>query len=322
MGGKRESFGGFGGARVVGSNRYKVGKPQILTVDDDELEVKSGFSSDKFGLAELTAAAMSREEIEQHFASDETLDLSKFEWKKEKPVLLVISAADKDGAPVIAVFDDDKAVADAQMIEQRIERWRQRIANTSAGTGVQMAAPMHPLGKKEEARLKENLLPGENVICQCVGPYGQSLVLTNRKVLIIKTGMMAGTTFGAKVTSFDYRNITSVEVKMGPLSGAFQISAGGIQASDKGYWGGGPSDAYKSPNMIPVLRQTFSDFQKAANLIRTMASDAARPAQVVAPQPVPADPLEQLRRLGELRDSGILTPEEFEAKKAELLSRM
>jgi Short C-terminal domain len=38
-----------------------------------------------------------------------------------------------------------------------------------------------------------------------------------------------------------------------------------------------------------------------------------------APQ---ADVLEQLRKLGELRDSGVISPEEFEAKKAELLKRV
>lgn len=35
-----------------------------------------------------------------------------------------------------------------------------------------------------------------------------------------------------------------------------------------------------------------------------------------------ADPIEQIRKLAELRDAGILTVEEFEAKKADLLSRM
>jgi large subunit ribosomal protein L7/L12 len=34
------------------------------------------------------------------------------------------------------------------------------------------------------------------------------------------------------------------------------------------------------------------------------------------------DPLDQLRKLGELRDAGVLTDEEFEAKKAELLGRI
>jgi uncharacterized membrane protein YeaQ/YmgE (transglycosylase-associated protein family) len=36
----------------------------------------------------------------------------------------------------------------------------------------------------------------------------------------------------------------------------------------------------------------------------------------------PDDVSEQLRRLGELRDEGVITPEDFERKKAELLARM
>lgn len=43
------------------------------------------------------------------------------------------------------------------------------------------------------------------------------------------------------------------------------------------------------------------------------------------PDPAPqaqADALEQLQKLGDLRDKGIVTPEEFEAKKAELLKRL
>jgi len=40
-------------------------------------------------------------------------------------------------------------------------------------------------------------------------------------------------------------------------------------------------------------------------------------------QPAPAaDPIEQLRRLGELRDAGVLTSGEFESKKAEILGRL
>lgn len=58
------------------------------------------------------------------------------------------------------------------------------------------------------------------------------------------------------------------------------------------------------------------------------------PPQPIAP-PAPTRPIEsaptrtssdeifaQLRQLGELRDAGIVTPEEFEAKKAELLARL
>ena len=44
------------------------------------------------------------------------------------------------------------------------------------------------------------------------------------------------------------------------------------------------------------------------------------PPQAPAPAPAPAaDPIEQLTKLGQLRDSGVLTEEEFEAQKARLL---
>ncbi len=48
----------------------------------------------------------------------------------------------------------------------------------------------------------------------------------------------------------------------------------------------------------------------------TFEKGAIRPEM---PQP---DVTDQLRKLGELRDVGVLTPEEFEAKKAELLTRI
>jgi hypothetical protein len=46
-----------------------------------------------------------------------------------------------------------------------------------------------------------------------------------------------------------------------------------------------------------------------------------RLAQPAATPPAP-DPIEQLRKLGELRDLGVVTPAEFDAKKAELLARL
>ena len=39
-----------------------------------------------------------------------------------------------------------------------------------------------------------------------------------------------------------------------------------------------------------------------------------------APAEPAADPLEQLTKLGQLRDSGVLTEEEFEAEKAKILA--
>lgn len=61
--------------------------------------------------------------------------------------------------------------------------------------------------------------------------------------------------------------------------------------------------------------------QRRANTM-TYSQQAPPPAPA-APAPAAApDPIEQLRKLGELRDAGVLTDEEFEAKKAAILARM
>jgi membrane protease subunit (stomatin/prohibitin family) len=44
---------------------------------------------------------------------------------------------------------------------------------------------------------------------------------------------------------------------------------------------------------------------------------AAQPAQQTAPE---TDPIEELKKLGELHDSGVLTDEEFAAAKTKILS--
>jgi uncharacterized membrane protein YeaQ/YmgE (transglycosylase-associated protein family) len=55
---------------------------------------------------------------------------------------------------------------------------------------------------------------------------------------------------------------------------------------------------------------------------RQKLEDALRRQQFEAGAQTREDVTEQIRKLGELRDEGVLTDEEFEAKKAELLSRL
>jgi hypothetical protein len=50
------------------------------------------------------------------------------------------------------------------------------------------------------------------------------------------------------------------------------------------------------------------------------APAAAPPAAAPAAAPAGASTIEQLKQLGELRDSGVLTPEEFEREKQKLLA--
>jgi hypothetical protein len=72
----------------------------------------------------------------------------------------------------------------------------------------------------------------------------------------------------------------------------------------------------------PVNSNALNRAMKAVG--EPLSSTPGEPAQIEAPPTARADAdvLDQLRKLGELRDSGVLSHEEFEAKKAELLKRL
>ncbi len=87
-----------------------------------------------------------------------------------------------------------------------------------------------------------------------------------------------------------------------------------------------------SAGLYPYLNNTLPD-QALGKLNDALpnagtASVHAAPAQStplhaqVAPNPVQNEVFSQLRSLGELRDAGVLSGEEFEAKKSELLARV
>jgi hypothetical protein len=74
-----------------------------------------------------------------------------------------------------------------------------------------------------------------------------------------------------------------------------------------------------------VSRQNAAEFRLA--IIKQMQVREATPQKVVVQNqvtttPAMTDATEQLLKLGLLRDAGILTPEEFETKKKEILDRM
>ncbi len=87
---------------------------------------------------------------------------------------------------------------------------------------------MQSLGTKEAQLLNQNVTPGEQVLGQVIGNYGQAVIATTHKVLIVKHGIMAGQTFGGKATSYDYRNVMGVEVRTGFSQGEFEVIVGGL----------------------------------------------------------------------------------------------
>jgi Bacterial PH domain/Short C-terminal domain len=158
-------------------------------------------------------------------------------------------------------------------------------------------------GGKEIKRLITHLWEGEHVERMTTGSYGTGiglLVLTDRRLLFLKEGV-----FGKKTEDFAIEKISSVQWSSGLTAGTVTVFASG--------------------NKAEIKNVNKDDGKEITDLMRHRIS-APKPevaAGTVGQGPPPAPDIpEQLRKLGELRDAGILTPEEFDEKKADLLSRM
>jgi len=155
---------------------------------------------------------------------------------------------------------------------------------------------------KEIKRLVRYLWEDEHVERMAAGNYGKGqglLALTDRRLLFVKEGMTKQT------EDFPVEKVSSVQWASGITTGTITIFASGNKAEIKGV------NKDDGKEMADHLRQRLSAPKPMAASAPTDGTTADAP-----------DIPDQIRKLGELRDSVVLTAEEFDAKKAELLSRM
>jgi Short C-terminal domain/zinc-ribbon domain len=86
---------------------------------------------------------------------------------------------------------------------------------------------------------------------------------------------------------------------------------------------GSPASTASNPiwdSVIQLEKALFDGVQKFSAQIRELASPARRPSP---PSATPSQDIpDQIRKLAKLKDDGIISSEEFEAKKTELLRKL
>ena len=106
------------------------------------------------------------------------------------------------------------------------------------------------LHRKTRQAAGSKLASDEDVITIFSGRSRQAMIVTDRQVLIVKPGFMAGAALGAKAASFSFESITTINVHSGPGVAALEVVAAGYPASGK------PDlrAAYQLPNWLPCHR--------------------------------------------------------------------
>jgi PH (Pleckstrin Homology) domain-containing protein/putative oligomerization/nucleic acid binding protein len=157
--------------------------------------------------------------------------------------------------------------------------------------------------RKELKKLTDKLAEDEEVVNLARGQYDNKtglVVVTDRRILFTEQGMVR-----SRLEDFPYSRVSSVQTESGMMFGKLTIYSSGNKAV--------------IDHIGPKERAT-----EIGDYVRGHIGAGASTPQ---PQPSPAaesqpDVMQQLQQLGALRDSGVLTDAEFEAKKAELLQRL
>lgn len=156
-------------------------------------------------------------------------------------------------------------------------------------------------GRKEIRELPKILWEGEEVRGAISGVYNNRigmLVATDRRLLFIDKGLVS-----LRVEDFPYDKISSIQYQTGWVFGEITIFASGDRSE---------------------IKQTLKDQTRLfAETVRNRisggqaASQQQQQAQVAATSS--SNFIEQLERLGKLRDQGILSEEEFQVQKRAIL---
>lgn len=130
------------------------------------------------------------------------------------------------------------------------------------------------LPKKTQQLLYQQMGADEHVEFCLVGLSGQTLVALDRRILIIKRGWLAGATFGAKVTTFAYGDITGIEVRTGAMRGWIELTTPSFQGQVMpGLWTGDRDrNVYKLPYCLPFRMRVLSTYQPYLDQLRERIS--------------------------------------------------
>jgi hypothetical protein len=162
------------------------------------------------------------------------------------------------------------------------------------------------LGRKEVKQLPTILWEDEQVENIIRGWYSGGngiLVATNKRLVFVDKGLTK-----LRVEDFPYDKITSIQYNLGLAGGTLTIFASGNKAEIQ--------------HVAKDACRAFGDFVRARTT--SVAQHASAPPSAAPTSAPPAvgggDTLDQLERLGRLKEQGILTEEEFQSQKQKILN--
>ncbi len=161
------------------------------------------------------------------------------------------------------------------------------------------------------AALKQTLMPGEIVKIIIKGAWDQAIIGTDSRLFIFKKGLMGGVTFGTKMTSWHYHNLTGIQLETKGTTGFVAIQGVDIPTQDLSFWGSGRNNPETSLHAIPIVGiSSMKKAQLGVEIVRDLMEKekAARLETLQAPSVN-----RKIGKLAAFQKQGLISQEEFES---------
>jgi len=164
----------------------------------------------------------------------------------------------------------------------------------------------------------------EGTIMQLKGTHKSILTLYEKKVVIIHSGAGSKVTGIAGEHSFMIKDIVGIEVNKGGTMG----SRGSIFFNHKGLQSMGSTDSHLgmdslkkagSKNAVLFKSKDYSSFKLFQEKVEELMGEVGTSSSTIVNEVSIPD---EIKKLSDLKDQGILTEEEFQTKKTDLLNKM
>jgi hypothetical protein len=180
------------------------------------------------------------------------------------------------------------------------------------------------------ARCNTSLTPSDSAIVTApISAQGHNgtVLFDGDFVTLQRKGFLARMSVGKGEKHIPLRSINAVQIKpAGPMMNGFiEFSLGGGDER-RSQFGRQTVDAVNNENAVMFTRKQQPAFEHLRGAVEQAIAAASRPQPVYAPPPgypqqqAPNGLVGQLQQLGQLRNSGALSDQEFQSAKARLLS--
>jgi hypothetical protein len=166
-------------------------------------------------------------------------------------------------------------------------------------------------------------MPNENVRLCLRGDLNHSLVMLDDRLLVVKPGFHAGSTFGALTTSIRYADITGIQVHSFLVAAWIEISSPSFQGRERKrnrHPRTSDRDVYKLPNCVPVKKRRLEDCQPALQELHERIRAAHVPPPAAGTPVASTRIVNELTRLSDLLERGVITHSEYAIARQSLIS--